>query len=182
MGLWRGGSPHHTPWQPPRCVWGYGATEGARVRACFPAARRRWGRRLAQALRSRASLPPRSHAVRSSDRAALCAGCGARSPTATTCWRWTSSGTCAASSAAVQAQPGVGAHLLLKMEASTARKTTTGSPQLRTHLPGSQDPWSQIQSCPKGGSYVVLPLLKPVQIRLTSFLSNKSEENSWKDL
>ena len=48
------------------------------MRACFPAARRRWGRRLTQALRSRASLPPQTMPSISSDRAALCAGCGGK--------------------------------------------------------------------------------------------------------
>lgn len=48
------------------------------MRACFPAAWRRWGRRLTQALRSRASLPPQTMPSISSDRAALCAGCGGK--------------------------------------------------------------------------------------------------------
>lgn len=76
--FWRGGSPPHTLAATPLRLGLAGATEGARVRACFPAARRRWGRRLTQALRSRASLPPQTMPSISSDRAALCAGCGGK--------------------------------------------------------------------------------------------------------
>ncbi|KAB0396708.1 hypothetical protein E2I00_000391, partial [Balaenoptera physalus] len=53
-----------------------GASEGA-AGARFPVAWRR-GRRLTQALRTRASLPPQTMPSISSDRAALCAGCGGK--------------------------------------------------------------------------------------------------------